>query len=173
MNYFGSSAGSSGPGVVVGLGSNKALLQAISFRQVVWTLLRQSWAVVRMLATTLTLFLLFIPCWFNSEVHWALLLHAAKWCFNWEFVSRSIMKNTLIIIINDFCQLGCVQVTACSYPETIIQCFFIWHYLKSRGETMGTADTEDTCCTLTQHGEDPKKLRLNWLAKPGSYMLHE
>ena len=26
------------------------------------------------------------------QIHWTLLLHAAKWCFNWEFVSRSIYK---------------------------------------------------------------------------------
>ena len=56
-NYFGSLAGSSGPVVVVGLGSNKALRRAVSFKQLAWTLVSRSWAAVRMLATTLTLFL--------------------------------------------------------------------------------------------------------------------
>ena len=58
INYFGSLAGSSGPpGVEVGLGSSKALLRAVSFRQFAWTLVSRSWAAVSMFATTLTLLL--------------------------------------------------------------------------------------------------------------------
>ena len=55
--YFGSLAGSSGPGVVAGEGSSSARLLAVSLRQFWCTLLRRSWAALRMLATTVTLFL--------------------------------------------------------------------------------------------------------------------